>query len=178
VRSAELVNALALTRGWIAGSGLPDETRAGRQLLKDYVDGKMIYLEWPPGTPEEVAQHTPEFPDPGTNGKHPVAPQTTNPGNATLSHPPDASEEAAGAGPSSAVAGEVSIEEGDLQLLREVSVSDKPKRAAHKFHKKAARSKGDRGQMKDAGVEGVGGSHGSFYPSPGEYLFGTSFSRR
>jgi hypothetical protein len=37
--AAELLRAFAIIRGWVAGSGLPDETKAGRQILKDYVGG-------------------------------------------------------------------------------------------------------------------------------------------
>jgi large subunit GTPase 1 len=51
---AELLRALAASRGWGASSGLPDETRAGRRLLKDYVDGKVLSCKPPPGAPEEV----------------------------------------------------------------------------------------------------------------------------
>ncbi len=36
-----------------------DETRAGRQLLKDFVDGKLCYREWPPDSPAEIIRHTP-----------------------------------------------------------------------------------------------------------------------
>lgn len=51
-------------------------------------------------------------------------------------------------------------QEGDLELLAEMRVGDKPKRAAHKFHKKAARTKGDRGQSRESGVEGLGVLYG------------------
>jgi large subunit GTPase 1 len=46
----ELLRALALSRGWLNGSGLPDETRAGRQILKEYTSGRLVFCEWPPGT--------------------------------------------------------------------------------------------------------------------------------
>ncbi|EFN52099.1 hypothetical protein CHLNCDRAFT_7626, partial [Chlorella variabilis] len=45
----ELLRAFAYARGWVAASGLPDETRAGRRILKDYVDGKILYFKAPPG---------------------------------------------------------------------------------------------------------------------------------
>ena len=45
----ELLRAYAVARGWLNGSGLPDETRTGRQLLKDYTAGRLAYCEWPPG---------------------------------------------------------------------------------------------------------------------------------
>lgn len=47
--AAEVLSAYALSRGWVNGSGLPDETRTGRQVLKDYTSGRLAYCEWPPG---------------------------------------------------------------------------------------------------------------------------------
>ena len=55
----ELLRAFAAARGLTSGAGLPDETRAGRAILKDYTSGKLLYCEWPPGmapSPEERAQ--------------------------------------------------------------------------------------------------------------------------
>ena len=46
--AAELLRGVAGARGWVVGSGLPDEARAGRLLLKDYTDGRLVYCEWPP----------------------------------------------------------------------------------------------------------------------------------
>jgi large subunit GTPase 1 len=45
----ELLRAYAASRGLTAGAGLPDETRAGRAILKDYTSGKLLFCEWPPG---------------------------------------------------------------------------------------------------------------------------------
>lgn len=45
----QLLLALANSRGWGAGGGLPDEARAGRQILKDYVSGKLLFCRLPPG---------------------------------------------------------------------------------------------------------------------------------
>lgn len=45
----QVLRAYATLRGWTAGSGLPDETRAGRQLLRDYTTGKLLYCQLPPG---------------------------------------------------------------------------------------------------------------------------------
>ncbi|WOL08937.1 GTPase LSG1-2 [Canna indica] len=48
--SSELLRAFCSSRGYVSSSGLPDETRAARQILKDYVDGKLPHFEMPPGT--------------------------------------------------------------------------------------------------------------------------------
>ena len=46
--ASDVLSALALSRGWTQAGGLPDETRAGRQMCKDYVNGKLLYCEPPP----------------------------------------------------------------------------------------------------------------------------------
>ncbi|KAL3153855.1 hypothetical protein ABBQ32_013427 [Trebouxia sp. C0010 RCD-2024] len=48
LKAAELLRSYALSRGWVAASGLPDETRSGRQVLKDFVNGKLLHCERPP----------------------------------------------------------------------------------------------------------------------------------
>lgn len=45
----EILSAYAASRGWLNGSGLPDQTRSARALLKDYTAGRLVYCEWPPG---------------------------------------------------------------------------------------------------------------------------------
>ncbi|KAL3620244.1 GTPase LSG1-2 [Castilleja foliolosa] len=46
---AELLRAYCTSRGYVASSGLPDETRAARLILKDYIDGKLPHFQLPPG---------------------------------------------------------------------------------------------------------------------------------
>lgn len=49
--SEELLVAYALSRGFTkAGQGNPDESRAARFVLKDYVAGKLLYVQPPPNT--------------------------------------------------------------------------------------------------------------------------------
>lgn len=48
--AAELLRSYCSARGHVASSGLPDETRAARQILKDYIDGKIPHFELPPET--------------------------------------------------------------------------------------------------------------------------------
>ncbi|CAI0447534.1 unnamed protein product [Linum tenue] len=47
--ASELLRAYCASRGYVASSGLPDETKAARQILKDYIDGKLPHYELPPG---------------------------------------------------------------------------------------------------------------------------------
>ncbi|XP_021720573.1 GTPase LSG1-2-like [Chenopodium quinoa] len=51
--AAELLRAYCASRGYTSSSGLPDETRASRQMLKDYIDGKLMHYELPPGVSDE-----------------------------------------------------------------------------------------------------------------------------
>ncbi|XP_074570718.1 GTPase LSG1-2-like [Curcuma longa] len=46
--SSELFRAYCSSRGYVSSSGLPDETKAARIILKDYVDGKLSHYEMPP----------------------------------------------------------------------------------------------------------------------------------
>ncbi|PSR97178.1 hypothetical protein BD289DRAFT_480341 [Coniella lustricola] len=48
--SEELLRAYARARGFAtSGQGNPDESRAARYILKDYVNGKLLWVEPPPG---------------------------------------------------------------------------------------------------------------------------------
>ncbi|KAJ1393787.1 P-loop containing nucleoside triphosphate hydrolase [Sesbania bispinosa] len=58
--ASELLRAYCASRGYVASSGLPDETRAARQILKDYIDGKLPHYEMPPGVSnQELALEDP-----------------------------------------------------------------------------------------------------------------------
>ncbi|KAK8683306.1 hypothetical protein V6N13_039370 [Hibiscus sabdariffa] len=52
-QASEFLRAYCASRGHVASSGLPDETRAARQILKDYIDGKLPHYEIPPGMSDE-----------------------------------------------------------------------------------------------------------------------------
>ena len=52
----ELLRAYARARGFqTQGLGQPDEARAARYVLKDYVSGKLLYVEPPPGISDTKA---------------------------------------------------------------------------------------------------------------------------
>lgn len=51
--AAELLRAYAMSRGQVASSGLPDETRASRTILKDYLSGKLLFCYAPPNVEQE-----------------------------------------------------------------------------------------------------------------------------
>ncbi|KAI7999691.1 GTPase LSG1-2, partial [Camellia lanceoleosa] len=47
--ASKLLRAYCASQGYVAPSGLPDETKAARQILKDYIDGKLPHFEMSPG---------------------------------------------------------------------------------------------------------------------------------
>lgn len=53
--ASEFLRTYCASRGYVAASGLPDETRAARQILKDYIDGKLSHFELPPEASDEEA---------------------------------------------------------------------------------------------------------------------------
>jgi len=52
----EMLNAYAFQRGFMTSSGLPDQSRAARIILTDYVAGKLIYCHPPPGVDAQSFQ--------------------------------------------------------------------------------------------------------------------------
>jgi large subunit GTPase 1 len=51
--ASELLASYAKARGFqTQGVGQPDESRAARTVLKDYVNGKLLYCDPPPGYPD------------------------------------------------------------------------------------------------------------------------------
>ena len=54
--AAEVLRTWAVARGWTAASALPDEARAGRAIMKDYVAGRLLSCQLPPHAPNTLAQ--------------------------------------------------------------------------------------------------------------------------
>ncbi|OAX44423.1 P-loop containing nucleoside triphosphate hydrolase protein [Rhizopogon vinicolor AM-OR11-026] len=54
ISAEDFLIAYAIARGFMrSGQGNPDEARAARYILKDYVNGKLLFCHPPPDTPEE-----------------------------------------------------------------------------------------------------------------------------
>ncbi|XP_014271759.1 large subunit GTPase 1 homolog [Halyomorpha halys] len=51
--SEELLNSYAYCRGFMTQNGQPDNPRASRYILKDFVTGRLLYCFAPPGIPQE-----------------------------------------------------------------------------------------------------------------------------
>lgn len=136
--ASELLRAFALSRGWVAASGLPDETKAGRRILKDYVDGKILACRPPPDASADVvalAESLYEW-----CPTHDEAHCADSDGDSLQSE--NATEENDR---------DDYLDPADLDLLEGIAAANnknKALRAAHKFQKKAARIK-KRGQTVD-----------------------------
>lgn len=52
LESEELLNALGYLRGFMTPRGLPDHPKTARLLLKDFVNGKLLFCKAPPATPQ------------------------------------------------------------------------------------------------------------------------------
>ena len=153
--AAEALRGIALSRGFVVQGGRPDETRAGRLLLTDFTDGKLLHCTLPPGVRPEVFQ--------GATGDDAVfsagAGSTTG---ISASAGPSASASGSPAGPTVASPGgsgrSGATYEQDLSLMRELQeekLKKERRRPDYKFKKKPSRSKGSRGQWKETG-EGDG----------------------
>lgn len=124
-RARSLLYALAASRGWSVAGGLPDMTRAGRRVLKDFVDGKILAAKAPPDAPADIQR----LADRLSSGSQ---------------HLPQSSEDlvAAVSDQDESEAPVPSPLEDDL-LFTEESITERKKatRPAYKFHKKMRKSK-------------------------------------
>ncbi|XP_044266555.1 large subunit GTPase 1 homolog [Tribolium madens] len=58
--SEELLNAYAYNRGFMTANGQPDNPRAARYILKDYMNGKLLYCHAPPSVAQTEYHRWPE----------------------------------------------------------------------------------------------------------------------
>ncbi|XP_066260673.1 large subunit GTPase 1 homolog isoform X1 [Euwallacea similis] len=56
----ELLNAYAYNRGFMTANGQPDNARAARYVLKDFMNGRLLYCHAPPNVEQEVYHTWPE----------------------------------------------------------------------------------------------------------------------
>ncbi len=129
-----LLYTIAASRGWSGGGGLPDMTRAGRKVLKDYVDGKILACKPPPNASEEIQKMA--------HDAYPVGllPRKAQP----------LSEDSI---PKQETKQESELDD-DLDIFLEQSVSNKPIRPSYKFHKKTkSKSRGAVGYSTQEGDE-------------------------
>lgn len=141
--ASELLRSYCASRGYVASSGLPDETKAARLILKDYIDGKLPHYEMPPGMSDEEANLR-DASEPGESDDSDSGDETTQEkGGARLDDVMDdlkSFDMANGLGPSKGVPG-----------ARKKVASG----ASYKQHKKPQRKKDRAWRVKDDGSDGM-----------------------
>ncbi|KAI1296933.1 Large subunit GTPase 1 -like protein [Halotydeus destructor] len=60
LNSGELLNCYGYMRGFMSVRGLPDNPRSARYILKDFVNGKLLYCNAPPGVDQKTFHKYPE----------------------------------------------------------------------------------------------------------------------
>lgn len=140
--ASELLRSYCASRGYVASSGLPDETKAARQILKDYIDGKLPHYEMPPGMSDEEVDAGGS--DSGESDESDTYDGTAEEqGGARLDDVMDdlkSFDMANGLGPSKGIPG----------ARKKVSSS-----ASYKHHKKPQRKKDRAWRVKDDGSDGM-----------------------
>lgn len=60
VKARVLLQKISVHRGFYTGNGLPDEVKAGKMVLKDYVNGRLKFSHLPPGFENEIEDEAQE----------------------------------------------------------------------------------------------------------------------
>ncbi|KAK3140265.1 hypothetical protein QOZ80_5AG0398350 [Eleusine coracana subsp. coracana] len=144
--AAELLRAYCASRGHVSHAGLPDETRAARQILKDYIDGKIPHFELPPGVTDAETEHKEVI---GSEGP------TTSAGNE--SDADDSIEEDGTVDPAEPDMRHVLSDLESFDLANEGSKAGrkKKKEASDKHHKKPQRKKDRSWRVGNDGGDGT-----------------------
>ena len=196
--AADVLRAVTLSRGWVVQNALPDESRAGKMILRDHCSGKLPHFCWPPGKEqprEEVVEEEEEVEREEQEEASTAAAAsgaTTSSGESNAPQTPDGRFPRP---PSSASAAEqrefLIAEEARAEAQRELDALElndgdgeddeidlealeaeagaaaassgskqqqRGRRAAHKFPKRPARTKGDRGQGRQGLENGYDGA--------------------
>ncbi|XP_059626087.1 GTPase LSG1-2 [Cornus florida] len=144
--ASEFLRAYCASRGYVASSGLPDETRAARQILKDYIDGKLQHFEMPPGLSNE---------EPGMEDA-----TTSSLSEMHESDSSDAESAPNSEGDSTPISEHVlndlnSFDMDNGLASKEVMVKKKPAKASYKQHKKPQRKKDRSWRVRDDDGDGM-----------------------
>ncbi|XP_024994891.1 GTPase LSG1-1-like [Cynara cardunculus var. scolymus] len=147
--ASELLRAYCASRGYVASSGLPDETKAARQILKDYIEGKLPHYQMPPDMSDDEADE-PGSDASGTDESDScVETKEEREGGARLEEVLDdlnSFDMANGLGSSKGVSG---------ARKKAGPASGSSSVAAHKQHKKPQRKKDRAWRVKDDGTDGM-----------------------
>jgi large subunit GTPase 1 len=141
--AAELLRGYCASRGHVSHAGLPDETRAARQILKDYIDGKIPHFKLPPGVPDAETEHEVA----GSEG--PTTPAANESDG-------DAIEEDGAIDPAEPDMKHALSDLESFDLANEgAKAAGKKKEASHKHHKKPQRKKDRTWRVGNDGGDGT-----------------------
>ncbi|KAL6527911.1 GTPase LSG1-2 [Orobanche minor] len=130
---AEVLRSYCASRGYVASSGLPDETRAARQILKDYIDGKLPHFEMPPGMSDSEDDDQDDDED-----EVQLSDDDDDDGDEDVS---DDCEGEIGSRMEHVMSDLISFDMDNGLDSTKVGFKEKPSRAPHKQHKKPQRKK-------------------------------------
>ncbi|VAI36228.1 hypothetical protein VPH35_092287 [Triticum aestivum] len=146
--AAELLMAYCTSRGHVSHAGLPDETRAARQILKDYIDGKIPHFELPPG---EIDDETDAEDNSDLEGSSTAAADQSDDGASD-----EDDEEINRAEPNiSHALNDLASFDMNGQMTKG-STKKKKKEASHKHHRKPQRKKDRSWRVGNDGADGSG----------------------
>ncbi|CAN4120151.1 unnamed protein product [Withania somnifera] len=129
--AAEVLRTYCASRGYVASSGLPDETRAARQMLKDYVDGKLPHFEMPPG----------ELDDEASEEEDKVVIEDADGPRMSVSDSSDEEDEDVNAHLDHVLSDLSTFDMANGLASKEAACKKKPSTAPHKQHKETQRKK-------------------------------------
>ncbi|XP_052204380.1 GTPase LSG1-2 [Diospyros lotus] len=145
--ASELLRSYCASRGYVASSGLPDETRAARQILKDYIDGKLPHFEMPPGMSNDDNTGLEVAAVPSSSHAHESDSSDTE-------NPTDSEDESA---PNlEHVLNDLnSFDMANGLASRKDTVKKKPANASHKQHKKPQKKKDRSWRVRNDDADGM-----------------------
>ncbi|KMT04958.1 hypothetical protein BVRB_7g171230 [Beta vulgaris subsp. vulgaris] len=132
--ASELLRAYCASRGYTSSSGLPDETRAARQMLKDYIDGKLPHFELPPGMSDEESKEKNE-------AYTAFGLSDIDESDSSDAEDSSAELEETGPGLEDVMNDLVSFDLANGLAAEKANVKKKPPKAPHKLHRKPQRKK-------------------------------------
>lgn len=171
--AAELLRAYAMSRGHVASSGLPDETRASRTILKDYLSGKLLFCYAPPneeqagfsqriGTGSQIGDEDED--GDGDEDEFDLEESSDDEDSESGSEGEDGEPSGSGSmGGKLLGVGDSNMEDvfGDLDTLtigadlRAPKMKNQKEKAPHKMHRKAARKKDRSWRVTNDGSDGM-----------------------
>jgi large subunit GTPase 1 len=143
--AAELLQSYCASRGHVSHAGLPDETRAARQILKDYIDGKIPHFELPPGVTDAETEHE-------VTGSEGPTTSAANDSDADDSIEEDGTIDLAEQDMRHSLS---DLESFDLANEGSKAAGEKKKEASHKHHKKPQRKKDRTWRVANDGGDGT-----------------------